>query len=145
MDLRQLCYLVGVTPRTVHYYIQLGLLPPSGARGRGAKYDRQHLGRLRLIKQLRTEHLPLAAIRERLRGLSDVQVGRALAATAEGPAPRPATEGPAPDTHMNRSHWERIVLAPEIELHVRRPLSGTRGRQVERLLGAARRILKPPA
>jgi hypothetical protein len=46
---------------------------------------------------------------------------------------------------MDRSRWERIVLAPEIEIHVRRPLSGARSRQAERLLGAARRILKPPA
>jgi hypothetical protein len=33
-------------------------------------------------------------------------------------------------------------LVPEIELHVRRPLSRTRHRQLERLLESARQILQ---
>jgi hypothetical protein len=42
----------------------------------------------------------------------------------------------------DRSQWERVALVPEIELHVRRPLSRTRNRQLERLLESARQILK---
>ncbi len=41
-----------------------------------------------------------------------------------------------------RSQWERIVLAPEIELHVRRPLSRTQNKQVDRLLAIARELLE---
>jgi hypothetical protein len=41
-----------------------------------------------------------------------------------------------------RSQWERIALAPEIELHVRRPLSRTMNRKLERLLEFARALMK---
>jgi hypothetical protein len=40
----------------------------------------------------------------------------------------------------HRSQWERITLTPDIELHVRRPLSRDHNRRVERLLDAARDI-----
>jgi hypothetical protein len=43
---------------------------------------------------------------------------------------------------VDRSQWERIALGPEIELHVRRPLSRARNRQLERLLESARQILQ---
>ena len=38
--------------------------------------------------------------------------------------------------------WERIPLAPDVELHVRRPLSRTAHKRVERLLTIAREILE---
>jgi hypothetical protein len=47
--INHLCDISGVTPRTVYYYVQQGLLPPPGARGPGARYDRRHLLRLQLI------------------------------------------------------------------------------------------------
>jgi hypothetical protein len=37
-----------------------------------------------------------------------------------------------------RSTWDRIPLAPDVELHIRRPLSREQNRQVERLIEAAR-------
>ena|SRR5688572_3608111 len=45
---------------------------------------------------------------------------------------------PAQPARSTRSTWERIPLAPDVELHVRRPLSREQNRQVERLLEAAR-------
>ncbi len=41
-----------------------------------------------------------------------------------------------------RSQWEHIALAPDIELHVRRPLSRIQNRRVERLLAIARALLE---
>jgi hypothetical protein len=41
-----------------------------------------------------------------------------------------------------RSHWERISLSPDVELHVRRPLSRSQNRAVARLLDEARRLLE---
>jgi DNA-binding transcriptional MerR regulator len=70
----------GVTPRTVHFYIQQGLLPPPDGAGRGARYTEAHLARLRLIRRLQREHLPLNEIRRRLAALTDEQIGQALAA-----------------------------------------------------------------
>ena len=45
---------------------------------------------------------------------------------------------PCPD----RSQWDRISLAPDVELHIRRPLSRLQNRRVERLLAVARDILE---
>lgn len=76
--LSELCDLAGVTPRTVHFYIQQGLLPPAATLGPKATYDASHLARLRLIRSLQKEHLPLAVIRERLAILSDGEVEQLL-------------------------------------------------------------------
>lgn len=226
-----------MTERTVRYYVQQGLLPAPGG-GRGPKYHQGYLDRLRLIRRLQSEHLPLAEIRRRLEGMSDAEVAGALApaATAEGSArdyidtvlgrsggamgrdgrgrpdatragggtahrrddaapgrgeylshdrmstepaleeagpwdmfemadmaldelPRDSLAAPASlrassaDTDSAgaaaadsypaaRSQWERLVLEEDIELHVRRPLSREMNRRLERLLEAARRILR---
>jgi len=147
LDLTELADRAGVSIRTVRYYIQQGLLPKPDARGPGAHYKEEHLDRLLLIKRLQREHLPLAEIR------------RVLESSAgELPAPRTARdyirsvlgepaalyssappEDPAPST---RSQWERVTLAPDIELHIRRPLSRAVNKQVERLIDAARDILE---
>jgi DNA-binding transcriptional MerR regulator len=147
LDLTELADRAGVSIRTVRYYIQQGLLPKPEARGPGAHYKEEHLDRLLLIKRLQREHLPLAEIR------------RVLESTGgEAPAPRtardyirsvlgepaaqysaPAIEDPAIST---RSQWERVTLAPDIELHIRRPLSRAVNKQVERLIDAARDILE---
>jgi DNA-binding transcriptional MerR regulator len=79
LGIKDLCAKADVTPRTVHYYIQQGLLPPPDGAGRGARYTEAHLGRLRLIRRLQKEHLPLNEIRRQLAALSDIQVGQALA------------------------------------------------------------------
>ena len=200
-DLSELSVAAGVTPRTIRYYVQQGLLPSPGTRGPGTRYDRAHLDRLQLIRRLQREHLPLAEIRKRLEALDDEGVRDLLTASAEqttstsaldyvrdlldrqaargatqadlaarGPvaaAHTPASGKPRGESrpgstvgavlaHMRhlqppaepaqvtqssrstRSTWERIPLAPDVELHVRRPLSREQNRQVERLLEAAR-------
>lgn len=180
-DLAELSDLADVTPRTVRYYIQQGLLPSPGARGPGARYDRAHLDRLRLIRRLQREHLPLAEIRRRLEELDDESLRRlAEAPLAVGEPssaleyvqrllagePRPSVARPAHSVHTtlqaqqdatrvapraapaappavpDRSQWERITLAPDVELHVRRPLSRGENKLVERLIEAARTIFR---
>ena len=202
-SLTELADLAGVTPRTVRYYITSGLLPSSGRSGPGAKFGDEDLARLRLIRRLQREHLPLAEIRQRLAGLDDDDV-RSLAAEVgpgpmdsaldylrkvlepapsppprfdqdpvaapaaapvlarrmaeippegwrPGPMPALAAAGPPttptevvrpPTNAGDRSQWERIVLAPDIELHVRRPLSRTQNKRVDRLLTIARELLE---
>jgi DNA-binding transcriptional MerR regulator len=73
-SLADLCDLADVTPRTVRYYIVQGLLRAPSGGGPAARYDDGHLYRLRLIRQLQREHLPLAEIRRRLSALSDAEV-----------------------------------------------------------------------
>lgn len=82
-DLKTLCAKAGVTSRTVHFYVQQGLLPPAGAPGPGARYGEGHVSRLRLIRLLQKQHLPLAEIARRFKGLSDEQVEALLAETAQ--------------------------------------------------------------
>src|SRR5918992_984325 len=79
-DLNELSVAAGVTPRTVRYYVQQGLLPSPGTRGPGTRYERAHLDRLQLIRRLQRLHLPLAEIRKRLEALDDDGVRGALAA-----------------------------------------------------------------
>ncbi|MEP6638922.1 MAG: MerR family transcriptional regulator [Chloroflexota bacterium] len=165
-SLTELADLAGVTPRTVRYYLAQGLLPAVGQTGPGSKYDADHLARLRLIRRLQVEHLPLAEIRHRLETLDEDEI-RALAGS-EGPVAPPGTaleylrgvlgdhdggRGPAmpvaahtaPDPAapaIERSQWERVVLAPDVELHIRRPLSRAQNKGVDRLVTIARELLE---
>ncbi len=231
-SLTELADLAGVTPRTVRYYLGQGLLPAVGQTGPGAKYDEGHLARLRLIRRLQTEHLPLAEIRRRMDDLTDDQI-RDLAGAGEVEPPResaleylrgvlggaplarsrrgsdlavsvppplrmqalgedtlpPAGSAPAgsaslvagsrfepssvpeftPSTGdpaarpvfatppvvppsfvpsvsepipMERSQWDRLVLSPDIELHIRRPLGRAQQKRVDRLIAIARELLE---
>jgi DNA-binding transcriptional MerR regulator len=192
----ELADLAGVTTRTVRYYLAQGLLPGVGQSGPGSKYDDRHLARLRLIRRLQTEHLPLAEIRRRLDALDEDEI-RELAGTepvsappdsaldylralldphvqprrtirsaslarmsmappaapsapnvpaerlGDPSVPTPATASvAAPAPPAERSQWERIVLAPDVELHIRRPLSRAQNKQVDRLVTIARELLE---
>ncbi len=84
-SLADLCDLADVTPRTVRYYVSQGLLRSPGTSGPSARYDDGHLARLRLVRRLQREHLPLAEIRARLAALSDEEAIE----QAEGPPEPP--------------------------------------------------------
>ena len=181
-SLQDLADLADVTPRTVRFYVAQGILPSPGRVGPGAIYGPGHLARLKLIRRLQREHLPLAEIRARLAGLADGAVqalvdaptapspagsasdyirnvlGESLQRHAAAPAMRafapqpliapgpvpplspfePRIEPPAPD----RSQWDRIVLVPDVELHVRRPLTRHLNKRVDRLIAIARELLE---
>lgn len=163
IDLPELADRAGVSIRTVRYYIQQGLLAAPEGRGPGAHYTEEHVERLVFIKRLRREHLPLSEIRRILEAGGEAGSPDAASAAA-APSARDyirdvmkrhrvsdgdanvlseagARYGAPPSTEApKRSQWERIALAPDIELHVRRPLSRTENKQVERLIDAARDI-----
>ena len=77
-----------MTPRTVHYYVQQGLLPPAGAPGPGSRYGGGHVDRINLIRLLQKQHLPLAEISRRIRSLDDEQVKALLDETRHKPDDR---------------------------------------------------------
>lgn len=91
ISLVDLCDAADVTPRTVRYYIQQGLLPPADGAGQSASYNAGHLGRLQLIRRLRDHHLPLAEIRARLDALTSDDEEQLRRGGASPPAPPPSS------------------------------------------------------
>jgi DNA-binding transcriptional MerR regulator len=64
-SIQQLCAETGLTPRTVRYYEELGLLPSVRRRAGGRRvYGADEIERLRFIQRLKSLGLPLGAIRE---------------------------------------------------------------------------------
>jgi DNA-binding transcriptional MerR regulator len=173
IDIAELSDRTRVSPRTIRYYIQQGLLPAPDARGPGAHYGPEHVDRLNLIRRLQREHLPLSEIRKRIESLTPDEVRRLLHTEPkqhptdsaseyvrrvlhEGAASYVAAMPPVlSERHANlprdqsshpqklqRSQWERFTLAPDVELHVRRPVSREDNKKIDQLLDAARKIFK---
>lgn len=126
--LTELARLADVTPRTVRYYVQRGLLPSPRAAGRATRYGDPHLLRLRLIRRLQREHLPLAEIRARLEQMGDAQVEAAMRGAA-GAAPPPV---PSTDETLAfvRALMTRAGVAPRFYSTSEPPPDGTRSRPV---------------
>jgi hypothetical protein len=122
---------------------------------------------------LQHEHLPLAEINKRLRGLNQDDVRRLVEeGKKKSTAPRdsaldyirgvlnqaPSSSAPMrmattpwanmvsppAEPTLSRSQWERIDLGEGMELQVRRPLTRPQQRKLEKLLDAARTILGEP-
>ena len=155
IELSELADRAGVSIRTVRYYIQQGLIPKPEARGPGAHYTPEHLDRLLLIKRMQKEHLPLAEIRRVLESAGVEAAPRSAQDYVRSVLGAPTLGGVAEQTApyamsetrgvAARSQWERVTLAPDIELHVRRPLPRAVNKQVERLIDAARDIFEDPS
>jgi DNA-binding transcriptional MerR regulator len=108
----ELAERAGVSRRTVRYYVQRGLLPAPSGVGRGKHYGETHLTRLIQIRELQASGVPLEQVGARLDG-----------------APEPALPEAA---SLTQSSWTRIVLSPDVELHLRgRRLSDA---QISRLI-----------
>jgi len=64
-SIQELCDQTGLPRRTIHFYIQQGILPPPSGSGLGARYSAGHLVRLKLIPLLRQQGLKLDDIRRK--------------------------------------------------------------------------------
>jgi len=109
-SLVELARLADVTPRTIRYYVAQGLLPSPGTTGPATRYTEGHLARLRLIRRLQRDHLPLAEIRVRLERMGDEEVQAALDA-ADRPSPQPPV-GTAATLAFVRDLMTRAGVAP---------------------------------
>jgi DNA-binding transcriptional MerR regulator len=67
-QLTDLCVLTDLPPRTVRYYVQLGLVDRPEGETRAARYGAAHLEQLLLIKKWTAAGLSLDRIRELLHG-----------------------------------------------------------------------------
>ena len=62
LTIEQLAAASGMTVRNIREHQTRGLLPPPALQGRKGSYDRRHVARLQLIRQLQSEGLNLQAI-----------------------------------------------------------------------------------
>ncbi len=136
--------------RTIRYYISEGLLPKPEGRGRSTIYNAEHLQRLRLIRGLIAQRVPLNEIREQISTLSSNDLEEHSARTSspkeylstllarareERQAPRIQQRtlaeplrlaSPSPSLQLHeipvsyKDLWTRYELAPGVELHVAR-------------------------
>ncbi len=129
--LAELAEEAGVSPRTVRYYVQRGLLPAPPFKGPDTVYGEEHLLRLKAIRVLQARFLPLDAIQAELQRLSPDEL-RKLAGADATPAP-PVYPPPPPGGPVSlcvppapvvsprpavMARYQRWELAPGLELHV---------------------------
>ena len=105
--------------------------------------------------------MPLVEIRQQLRAVPAAELAKLSLVSApttpaidyiRGVLGRPAAAparaaqsviAPAPpETETTRSQWERVSLTPDIELHVRRPLTRGDNKRVNRLIEIARQLFE---
>ena len=107
---------LGLTRKAVHRWVAKGLVPAPTPRGPRTTYDEEQVRRLRVIQVLRRRQMGLDAIKKWLLTATRDQLDALLA-----PAPPAAGATPAlGDPSLARSEtWERAVLVPGLELHLR--------------------------
>jgi DNA-binding transcriptional MerR regulator len=102
-SIEDLAELVNLSIRTIRYYISEGLLPGPGARGKAAIYGEEHLLRLRLIRLLSGQHVPLVEMRDWLLRLSLNEIRALLVEEEERTALyEQAKEASSPQEYMAR-------------------------------------------
>jgi DNA-binding transcriptional MerR regulator len=115
--IEELAAEAGVSPRTVRYYVQRGLLPAPEFRGKDTAYGQAHLLRLHAIKRLQQAHLPLDEIQARLLSMTEAELVRL--ARGEGdiggrqPFDEPRDSGSVKRGHPYRSPGREPVAPGE--------------------------------
>lgn len=112
----------GMSPRTIRYYVQRGLLPAPEFRGPDTTYDHDHLRRLKAIRRLQDRHLPLDEIAHAL---------------AQETASNSFSEDVQPIL-PSVSRWERLVVLDGVELHVRDDIGSEVRQMIEQWLELAK-------
>ncbi|MCC6993422.1 MAG: MerR family transcriptional regulator [Deltaproteobacteria bacterium] len=106
--LEELAHKADVSPRTVRYYVQRGLLPAPVFRGRDTAYSGEHLLRLRAIKKLQEQFLPLDAIQAELQRRTPREIIDAPEAKPAGAASVEPREPPPPSLPLPTPHPYRF-------------------------------------
>lgn len=100
-SLADLCVLVDLPPRTVRYYIQIGLVDKPEGETRAARYGPNQLAQLLLIKKWTAAGVSLERVRDLLRG------------EPAPVAPRVAAEGAVEVcSHITVADGVEVVIAP---------------------------------
>lgn len=129
--LAELAAEAGVSPRTVRYYVQRGLLPAPPFKGPDTVYGEEHLLRLKAIRVLQARFLPLDAIQVELLRLSPEELRKLSESELPTEPPAPAPVAPEPvggpggcvpvapaSKQAGVAGYRRWELAPGLELHL---------------------------
>ena len=135
--LDELATEAGVSPRTVRYYVQRGLLPAPQFRGKDTSYDRDHLLRLRVIRRLQEVYLPLEAIAVELATRTAAELEGIARGAVPAPAPAPPVRPQAPAPASAGETWTRFSPRPGLEL----ALSHHASRETRELFEALLRLI----
>jgi DNA-binding transcriptional MerR regulator len=114
-SLESLASLAGLTPRTVRYYIQQGLVDRPVGEKRGAYYVAQHLEQLLQVRRWVDA------------GLSLERIAELRAGALEDPAPKASKPGSV-------EVWSRLTLADGLEVHLEPGRAGLSAEQMRRLV-----------
>jgi DNA-binding transcriptional MerR regulator len=90
--IQELAERCGVTPRTIRFYIEEGLLPPPLQEGRIGLYTDEHVERLELIRRLKEAFLPLREIHRLVNSLSSAEIRALLETLPRAPHAAPSEE-----------------------------------------------------
>jgi DNA-binding transcriptional MerR regulator len=130
LSLNELANLTAVSPRTIRFYMQQGLVSrPEGAK-RGAHYVRRHVEQLLMIRRWTEAGVSLDRIRELIAGAPDESPPQRV---------RPGTV----------EVWSRLSLADGLEVHLEPARAGLSPEQVRTFVrditAAYRRVRTPGA
>ncbi len=101
LTIEELAERAETSVRTIRFYIAEGLLPGPGARGKAANYGGDHLQRLRLIRRLAEQRVPLAEMRAMLARLSPEEEQALLSEEDERAMQREqAAQSPSPKDYL---------------------------------------------
>lgn len=119
--LDELANRAGISPRTVRFYVQRGLIPAPLFRGPRTIYPQTNLVRLQAIRRLQERFLPLDAIKLELQRMTFDQMrlvakGGTPPSLATSAAPTPPS--PPTTTVDESATWQRWQLAPGLELQL---------------------------
>ncbi|MGA2477443.1 MAG: MerR family transcriptional regulator [Spirochaetia bacterium] len=123
-NIDNLASLSGLSRRTIHYYVQRGLLEPPEGGGRGSYYTESHLRALKRIAELAAQGVPLIHMKALLEGekagpFSALGVPSAIGAPAPQGDPQqlpPGAPAPLPTPGIQVASVDKAALAPGIEL-----------------------------
>ncbi|MCX6068015.1 MAG: MerR family transcriptional regulator [Chloroflexi bacterium] len=126
-SIQELSDQTGLPRRTIHFYVQQGLLPPPVGAGVGTRYFENHLFCLRLIPLLKRKGLKLDEIRARLKDLDESDL-RALYDQINEPAP------PAPAFLPTSQPFAHYQLPAGMTLTVPATLTASERKKLAELL-----------
>ena len=128
-SIAELAALAGVNPRTVRYYVQLGLIPPPPGRGLGGRYGQEHLDRLLRVRALQRQGVSL----DQIASLSPDQAVEAPPDQATAPVSAPVP--------LRRHVVTRVEVGPGVWLEFAAGLALPVGPRLERIVRDLRQSL----